>query len=739
MKYCFLDLETTGLDHEKDSILEISFFLQDEDGTKGAIMDEVVIPTKTPLIPYVTHLTGITPEEVQTKGVELSLIVAKAAELIGDAVIVGHNIDFDIRFLVENGIDVSKNQRIDTHELARISLLNEESYALEILAEKYRFAHHSAHRAMSDVEASAELFVFLKEKIAELPIGFFEKVKPFLETKTKWAAKDIFLEIAGSPSFALPKKEPSTPADFPIPEDFWNSFGANKEGETLFVEQGESVPSSAFLRSVAQKLDKPSLIVSPKLDFFPGIMQFPTPEVIFAPDRFEEYITSKKEFNNSETAFIVKCFLRHFLKFRGVDKYHLFAGERDLWTHVCIEKEEHPVFQDILKERTEEKIISITPDAYFRFRHTDCLASRVLLVDEAEVFAEKLLFAPAQNFSLFRALKNEETSIAAQFLVTGVCRDIIEPTLQHSMSPFPQKVLLPPHAKYPEFSQRLRELSADFAPLAEALENPAEGLERWVNYFPQSGSLSFGLWHPDGWKDLKKELQSSSSLFLYRHPQLRTNNFARIFLARDKEQQFKIPELLLDKIITVPEKLESANSPEFNHFCAGKIQELLGDVDEDNNLLVNISSQETLKKIFSEVSENTTNKEIKLVGESASGGLGKVFQFIKQNKSKVFFSQKFIAPDLVNEPFVKIVVLRFPFSPPHPLFEALKTILATSNVGSWDAWTVPQVTANLSRRLSTFPKAKEILWLDPRQNANWGRGILKELFSNSKKNAQSGS
>ncbi len=266
------------------------------------------------------------------------------------------------------------------------------------------------------------------------------------------------------------------------------------------------------------------------------------------------------------------------------------------------------------------------------------------------------------------------------------------------------------------------------SPPALALENPEAGLERWINYFPQSGSLSFGTWHPDHWRDLKKELQASSALFLYRHPQLRTNNFARIFLARDKDQQFKIETLLLDKKITVPEKLESANSPEFNSFCAGKIEELLDDVDENHNLLVNISSQETLKKVFSEVSENTTNKDMKLVGESASGGLGKVFQFIKQNKSKVFFAQKFITPDLADEPFTKIVVLKFPFSPPHPLFDALKTILEASNIGTWDAWTVPQVTANLSRRLSTFPKAKEIIWLDPRQNASWGRGILQVLF-----------
>lgn len=731
MKYCFLDLETTGLDHEKDSILEISFLTQDEAGKTIASMDEVVVPIKTPLTPYVTHLTGISPEEVQEKGVELSGILAKAAELIGDAVIVGHNIDFDIRFLIENGIDVSKNKRIDTHELARIALLEEESYALEILAEKYGFSHHSAHRAMSDVEACVELLAFLKTKIQELPVGFFEYVRPFLEKKTEWAAKHLFFEATGDPSFVLSEKKYEPSVDFPIPDDFWNSFEVNKEGETLFIQQGESVPSSQFLHSVAQQLStqkKPSLIVSPKLDFFPGVMMFPTPEVLFAPDQFESYIASKDNFNNSEAAFLVKCFLRHFLKFRGVDKFHLFAGERDLWKNISVPDETHPVFQDVLKERSEEAVVSITPDAYFRFRHTDCLSGRVLLIDETEVFAEKLLFSASQNFSLFSALKAEGTSVEAQFLVTSICKEIIEPTLQQTISAFPQKVLLPERATFPEFAQRLRELSEEFEPLAQALENPAPGIVRWVNYFPQSGNLSFGLWHPDQWRDLKKDLQSAPALFLYRHPQLRTNDFARIFLARDKDSQHKLDELRLEKNITVPSKLESANSPEFNHFCAEKIEELLDDVDETHNLLVNISSQETLKKVFTEVSETNTRERFKLIGESASGGLGKVFQFIKQNKAKVFFSQKFITPDLALEPFSKIVILKFPFSPPHPLLEAVKTILETSNKSMWDNWTIPQVTANLSRRISVYPKANEIVWLDPRQNAPWGRGILETLF-----------
>jgi len=197
MKYCFLDLETTGLDCKKDSIIEISFLVQNEKGEVVDKLDEVIIPDRSPLTPYVTHITGITEKEITEQGKLFSALLSVVKEKIGDAIIVGHNIDFDINFLQEYGVDIIKNERIDTHELARIVLINEESYALEILSQKYKFSHANAHRAMSDVEACVELLAFLRTRITSLPSKFLEQVRPILETKTLWTAKRFFLEASG--------------------------------------------------------------------------------------------------------------------------------------------------------------------------------------------------------------------------------------------------------------------------------------------------------------------------------------------------------------------------------------------------------------------------------------------------------------------------------------------------------------------------------------------------------------
>ena len=178
--YCFLDLETTGLSSERDSILE-NAFIREVDGKEVCRFDEVVVPEKSPVTPFVTNLTGITVDEVEKCGKRLADVAKTVREKIGDSVIVGHNIDFDIEFLCANGVDISANERIDTHELARILLPGEQSFALEVLSEKYGFVHKEAHRAMSDVEASMDLFWFLLEKIEELPAEFLERVRGFLK------------------------------------------------------------------------------------------------------------------------------------------------------------------------------------------------------------------------------------------------------------------------------------------------------------------------------------------------------------------------------------------------------------------------------------------------------------------------------------------------------------------------------------------------------------------------------
>ena len=156
MKYCFLDLETTGFEAAKDSIIEVSLVVV-EDGVETGRLDQVIIPDKSLLSDFVSQLTGIDQNEIDTNGVYFTEVKDEVQALVAGTVIVGHNIDFDINFLKGNGINLDDCERIDTHELARILLPKESSFALEVLTKNYGFTHEDAHRAMSDVLASKDL------------------------------------------------------------------------------------------------------------------------------------------------------------------------------------------------------------------------------------------------------------------------------------------------------------------------------------------------------------------------------------------------------------------------------------------------------------------------------------------------------------------------------------------------------------------------------------------------------
>ncbi len=87
-----------------------------------------------PLTQEISMITGITPAMLEGKP-SFESVQEKVREFIGDAVIVGHNVLFDIAVLRSHGIDLSQNIVIDTFELSEIFSRGFESLNLGFLAE----------------------------------------------------------------------------------------------------------------------------------------------------------------------------------------------------------------------------------------------------------------------------------------------------------------------------------------------------------------------------------------------------------------------------------------------------------------------------------------------------------------------------------------------------------------------------------------------------------------------------
>ena len=137
-----LDLETTGLDMEKDTIIEIAavkYNLEREGDTFRAVdMEErtMLIDPGKKLEENISMITGITDGMLIGKQ-KWEEVREKAREFIGESIIVGHNVLFDIGMLASHGIDLTENIALDTFELSEIFSQDAESLNLGFLGKKY--------------------------------------------------------------------------------------------------------------------------------------------------------------------------------------------------------------------------------------------------------------------------------------------------------------------------------------------------------------------------------------------------------------------------------------------------------------------------------------------------------------------------------------------------------------------------------------------------------------------------
>lgn len=157
-----LDLETTGLHPEQDTILEIAAIKFQGD----LILDRfetLVAPGRS--IPYrVQRLTGITPQQL-TGAPQFESIARQLQLFLGDYPIVGHSIPFDVSFLRRRGL-VRTNPLIDTFELATVLLPSLPSYNLGQVAKALDVPIiPGRHRAMVDTVLAMHVFLALYERL----------------------------------------------------------------------------------------------------------------------------------------------------------------------------------------------------------------------------------------------------------------------------------------------------------------------------------------------------------------------------------------------------------------------------------------------------------------------------------------------------------------------------------------------------------------------------------------------
>lgn len=159
--YVVFDVETTGLDAEKNDLTEI--------GAVKIVNGQIVEKFQALCKPFekipdrIIQLTGITNEMVENQ--PLSTDIIKDFMLFAkDAVLVGYNVNFDLGFIqnVAKRCKLSFNNEVrDCLVDARAKAINLPNYKLKTLVSHLGITLDNAHRALYDATATAEAFLAL--------------------------------------------------------------------------------------------------------------------------------------------------------------------------------------------------------------------------------------------------------------------------------------------------------------------------------------------------------------------------------------------------------------------------------------------------------------------------------------------------------------------------------------------------------------------------------------------------
>ncbi len=96
--FTVIDIETTGLDTVYDSIIELSA-VKVRDSVVTHTFSTLVNPER-PLDWFITEMTGITDEMLQNAPL-INDTLDSFIDFLGDDVVVGHNVNFDINFIYD--------------------------------------------------------------------------------------------------------------------------------------------------------------------------------------------------------------------------------------------------------------------------------------------------------------------------------------------------------------------------------------------------------------------------------------------------------------------------------------------------------------------------------------------------------------------------------------------------------------------------------------------------------------
>lgn len=162
--YTVVDIETTGFSRQLDEIIEISALKVRNDKIVGKF--STLIKPSCRVSRFITDLTGIN-NSMLLYAPKIYQVLPKFKRFVGDDILLGHNIKFDIGFISANYYKYFGkylfNEYFDTCKMAR-RFCSTPNHKLSTLANYYGINTEGHHRALKDCKITFELYNLIKKE-----------------------------------------------------------------------------------------------------------------------------------------------------------------------------------------------------------------------------------------------------------------------------------------------------------------------------------------------------------------------------------------------------------------------------------------------------------------------------------------------------------------------------------------------------------------------------------------------
>ncbi len=164
-EYVVVDVETTGLDYDRDRIVEVALLRVRE----NEIIDQFqcYIDIGTDILDNLEGKIGIADNIVDQQGISEDVVFEKISKFIGTDLVVGYDVQFHVNFLQKLGKRIGKELIIkrtkDILRMVRRKLDDLDNYDLKSVAEYFSLNTGNGHRALINCILAHRIYSKLNE------------------------------------------------------------------------------------------------------------------------------------------------------------------------------------------------------------------------------------------------------------------------------------------------------------------------------------------------------------------------------------------------------------------------------------------------------------------------------------------------------------------------------------------------------------------------------------------------